>query len=188
MIRMKRKFKRIIGAIALVLVAVSLCAVLGNLSGGFQKPFSEWQLREVNEDNLYQSFEFADEDGVFANGKDGVTAKLDANNVLHVTGVADDDLEIIIGTCVLEEGTSYVFDSSYSKGSKASVYMTLVDGDGDEIAKSYQGADVISGDTITSDTHVQLVLKIAKGTDLNIKFKPVLCEGTVAADLVSFYK
>ena len=182
MSKMKSKTKKWIGAIALVLVAVALSALLGNLTGGFQNGVT---LYEVNDDNLYQSVAFADKDGVFADGAKGVFAELDEDNVIHVKGTAEDALTITIGTYTLKAGTSYVFDSSY-EGSQGSAYMALVSGDTEY--PCYKSATVIPGNSIGSDMQVTLVLKIAKGCELNEKLKPVLCEGTAVADLVTFYK
>jgi hypothetical protein len=187
MFKIKKKFKKLIGAVALILAAVSLCAVVGNLSDGFQTSPKDWKLREVNEKNLYQEMAFAHED-VYADGADGIYAEMDEDHVLHVSGTAEneDGVLINVGTVTLKSGTSYVFDSSFNDGSKGTAYMVL-QVNGVEYA-SYKGEVVIPGNQITSDTQATLVLKIAKDCKLNVKFKPVICEGTSADDLVSFYK
>lgn len=185
MIKIKKKFKKLIGAVALILAAVALCAVVGNLSDGFQTSPEDWKLREVNEENLYQEMVFSKE-GVYADGASGIYAEMNEDHVLHVSGTAEEALEINVGTVTLKSGTSYVFDSSFHDGSKGTAYMVLKV-NGAEYA-CYQGEVLIPGNQISDDVQATLVLKIAEDCKLNVKFKPVICEGVSADDLVSFYK
>ena len=182
-----RKAKKWIAIIAAILVGVSLLVVIGNLSSGFQNGPKDWDLTVVNEDNLYQAFSFADNDGILATGEKGVAAKINEDNVVSVNGEAEGAVEINIGTYTLKANTSYVFDSSY-EGTKGTAYVVLVDASGNDFAACYSGETVIPGNSIGSDMEVTLVMKIADGTDVNAKLKPVLVEGTSANDLVSFYK
>lgn len=188
MFKMKRKTKRFFSVIAVILIAVSLSALLGNMTGGFQDSISEWSPYEVNEENLYQQLDFADDKGVLANGADGITAKLGDDNVIRVSGTAEKDIKIVIGTYTLKQGVSYVLDSSYNEGSRGGMYMCFEKSNGEEYAACYTDEYIISGSSLDSDMTVTLVLKIADGTKVNEKLKPVLCEGIDADDLVKFYK
>lgn len=182
-----RKAKKWIAIIAAILVGVSLLVVIGNLSNGFQNGPEDWDLTVVNEDNLYQSFAFLDTDGVLATGEKGVVAKINEDNVVTVSGEAEGDVEVVIGTYTLKANTTYVFDSSY-EGTKGTAYVVLQDASGQDFAACYSDETVIPGNLIGSDMQVKLVMKIADGTDVNAKLKPVLVKGTSANDLVSFYK
>ena len=190
MSRMKTKTKRWIGAIALVLVAVALCAVLGNLSDGFQKGPSEWKLREVNPDNLYQTMDFADTDGVINDGVNGVTVKLGDDNVIKVNGNSGADQAISIGTVTLKANTAYVFSSSMgSTSSKQTMYLSLNNTAGNELWAAYTTSVVIPATAITTDMIVTLTLNIAEDVDVdNVSLRPVICVGESADDLIGFYK
>ena len=186
---MKRSIKNKIFVIVAILIAGVLLVALGNVTGGFQNLHpDDWVLREVNPDNLYHSLTFADTDGVIANGADGITVELGECNELRVTGTAEGAQSINVGTYTLKANTSYVFDSSLTNGTKGTVYMTLVNTAGQEIANaaSYNGAVVIA--PLATDTVVTVALKIADEFEVNKTLKPILCEGVSASDAVSFYK
>lgn len=187
---MKKTTKRFIAVIAIVLVACAGIILVGNLSKGFQNlnP-AKWELREVNDENLYQAMTFVDDDGFLAKGENGLTVEMDEDNVINVKGTAEQDDVILVGTYKLEAGKSYVFDSNI-KGSKGSVYLRLTNAANDEEIKScYNTSVVIPGDAISSDVTVRLEIVVAEDTTLNnLKIKPVLCIGDAADELVGFYK
>lgn len=186
---MRFKTKRWIGAIAVVLVAVALCAVLGNISEGFQIGPSDWKLRKVNADNLYQSMTFQDTNGVLENGENGITVKLLEDNVIDVNGTAGTDLTVKIASTTLKKNTAYVFDGSLNDGSNQTMYVTLETSTGTVVTKSYTGEVVIPASAVTADTEVYLTLHIAKDTAANhVKLRPILCEGADTDDAVAFYK
>ena len=185
---MKRTTKLLITVVAIVLIACAGIILIGNLSKGFQNlnP-TEWELHEVNKDNLYQAMAFADENGVLADGEHGVTATIDDDHVIKVTGTAVNDFDMLIGTYTLKANTSYVLDSSFN-GNKGNVYMVLMDGD--TVFKSvYNSTVVISASDMPADRTVTLKLLFVEGASIdNAKIRPVLCVGTTADDLVDFYK
>lgn len=184
---MRVKNKLMIKVVAIVLIACAGVVLLGNITGGFQnmKP-SEWQLREVNKDNLYQDLTFADTDGTLEDGADGIAVTLEKNNVLKVNGTAEADKEIMVGTTTLKAG-SYVFDSSLKNGTKGTIYLRVVNTANDEVlASDYSAASVF---TVSADTSVRLEIVVAKNAAIkNLTLEVVLCEGTAASELVSFYK
>ena len=187
--KMTRKFKKIVCAIALVIVAVTVSAVIGHLSGGFQNKPSDWDLQTVNEANLYQSVSFMDENGVILNGADGVAVKLLEDNVLKVSGTAEKEFTQVIGTVTLKANTSYVFDSTLPDGSNGTAYMAIATASGEILATCYGEPVVIPASELTADTTVELRLHVANEHKLgSITLKPVLCEGDGTDDLVKFYE
>lgn len=189
--RMKSSTRRWVTILAVVLVSVTLAGVLGHITGGFENLFqpSKWVIRAVNENNLYQSLDFADEKGVISDGADGITVSLNDDHVIKVSGVSEAAQAHVIGTYTLKANTSYVFDSSLSNGTKGTIYMAvrMVD-DGEELVASYTGPAVISASKLTADTEVEIVVYIADKVSLrNVNLKPILCTGKTADDLVSFY-
>ena len=188
---MKRSTKTKIFVIVAILIAGVLLVALGNVTGGFQNLHpDDWVFREIHEDNLCHSLDFADADGVIANGADGIAVELGEFNELRVTGIAEGAQSIDIGTYTLKANTAYVFDSSLDDGTKGTVYMVLCNESGDELpnAASYNGAVVIPASALSSDVTVKVVLKIADDIKVNQTLKPVLCEGASVSDIVSFYK
>lgn len=174
-------------AIALVLIAVTLTSVLVRVSDGFDKKFSDWSFKELNEDNLYQSLSFADTDGVFASGEDGITVELLEDNVLKVKGEAESTKTYTIGSITLKQGQSYVFDSGLKNGTKGTVYMSIRETSTDSVlASSYSGPVVVSAQD--SDTAVTIELTVVKDTSLNLSVKPVFCIGNKTDDIVNYYK
>lgn len=190
MSRMKTKTKRWIGAIALVLAAVALCAVLGNLSDGFQKGPSEWKLREVNPDNLYQTVAFAATDGVIMMGDAGVTVELVEDNVIKVNGNVAEDKAVTLGVITLKKGCKYIFSTSLGKTSAPeTVYLSLNNSQGETICKAYGASVLIDATAWETDMSLSLVMNLKAGTDVNnISLRPVICVGESADDLISFYK
>ena len=185
--RVKRLRFNWLTAVALVLVAVTVTALIGNLSGGFQNGVSDWKLREVNEDNLYQSLTFGDTNDVWASGEYGISVKLKDDNVIKVSGTAQDDLEYNIGSIPLKAGTTYVFDGSLKDGSNGTAYLRIVDENGGTLATSYQGPVLITPDKLTQDTNAVIWLYIMDETELNVTLRPVLCEGASIDDVIDFY-
>ena len=183
--RVKRLKFNWLTAVALVLVAVTVTALIGNLSGGFQKGVSDWKLREVNEDNLYQSLTFLDDDGVFASGENGISAKLDDDNVIKVSGTADADSDIEIGKITLKAGTSYVFESSLRDASNKTVYMSVVKASDKSVIKSSYESPILT--SVSEDTEVIIVLTIKAETKVNATLRPVLCKATSVDDVIDFY-
>ena len=187
--RVKRLKFNWLTAVALVLVAVTLTALIGNLSGGFQKGVKDWSVREVNKDNLYQSLTFADNDGVWASGEDGISVDLKDDNVIKVRGTSQKDLDYTIGSITLKAGTSYVFDSSLNDGSNGTIYMSVVNqSTGASIASSYRAPVLIRGNDITADTEVFIRLTIKDDTDVNVTLRPILCVASSVDDVIDFYK
>ena len=188
--RVKSSTKMKIWIVAALLIACAGLILLGNVSKGFQNMNpSDWNIVEVNEDNLYQAFAFVDDEGYLAKGENGLTVKLDDENVIEVDGAAEIDQTILVGTYTLKAGTSYVFDSGF-KGSKGTIYLRLTDStNGAEVKSCYNSAVVLSGNEIADDVIVNLEIVVAEGTDVNnLTIEPVLCVGSVTDDLVDFYK
>ena len=172
--RMKAKTKRWVTLIAVALACLTIGAIFGNA----------FDLHKPNEDNLWQEMTFNATDGVILDGADGVTAKLTEDNELKVNGYAETAQEVLVGSYTLEANTSYVFDSSLNDGSNKTVYM-VVKANGSVIAKSYTGPVVISART--TDTQISVYLMIAEDVNVSTTLRPILCEGAVLDDLVSFY-
>ena len=193
--KMKKRLttKAVLGiCIAAILLVGLLIVLIGNLSQGFQDMNPEnWDIRVVNEDNLYQDLDFKDADGTLqdANGIYGITVTLTEDNELKVNGTAEGDQRIVVGAITLKAGTSYIFDSSFNNGSRGSMYMALENEAGNAIAESYVNAVVIDGETVlTEDTVVYVVLHIADDTSVaNVTLRPIICEGNDVDNIVSFY-
>ena len=193
---MKKRFRLTTkGVLCICLAAILLVGVLvvlvGNLSKGFQDMDpNNWEIRTVNEDNLYQQAEFLETNGILdqANGIEGITVKVTEDNELKVNGTAEGDQRIVVGSFTLKAGTSYIFDSSYKTGSRGTMYMTIENEAGQALAESYVNADVIDGTSITEDTVVYVVLHIADDTSIdNVTLRPILCEGNDVDNIVTFY-
>ena len=185
----KPKTKKLLLIVVSVMAGLLALAFLGNVTGGFANVFKpdKWTFREPNTDNLWQSVDFAaDDDGVIAEGADGVTVELTEDNEIKVKGTAEVAQTIELGKVVLNPHTAYVFDSSLSDGSNKTMYMVIKNGD-TEIISSYSGAKVIAADTFTEATEVTISLVIAEGFVANRTLKPILCTGANVADAVDFY-
>ena len=189
--RMKSSTKMKLWVVVALLIVSAVLILVGNVSQGFQNMnVDEWELRRVNEENLYQSLAFADTDGKLENGGDGITVTLDEDNVLKVNGTAEVDKTILVGTTTLKAGTSYVFGSNLKNGTNKTIYLRIVNAANDAVlARNYNAASVIDGDTLAADTAVKLEIVIAEETSLNnLSLEVVLGEGESVDDLVSFYK
>ena len=129
---MRSSTKTKIFVVVAVLLAGILLVAFGKITGGFQNLSpDEWVFREVNEDNLFQTVAFGDVDGTIENGANGVTVKLTEDNALKIEGTAETDLSITIGTFTAEADTTYVFDTSLSKSTNGTIYITVGYGFGD---------------------------------------------------------
>lgn len=185
---MSRKTKNMIKMVACVMAAVFGIVLLGNITSGFQNlnP-ADWELRSVNEANLYQQMAFAEEDGVFADGADGITVKLNEDdNSLKIDGCAEIDKAIAIGSVTLKANTDYLFDASLNNGTNKTVYAQLVDAEGTVIAKSYTGPVVIAALAEETDVTLQIVVK-ADTSLRRLTLKPIICEGNDVDNIIGYY-
>ena len=183
------KAKKILAVVGIVLASVMLCAVLGNISGGFEnilKP-DKWTFRTVNEDNIYQSFTFGAVDGVINDGENGITVKLEEYNVLKVKGTSEGKQAIIIASGTLKADTAYVFDSSLDDGSAKTIYMTVENTDGEVIAASYTGPVKVPVQTADTTVYIKLHVEAEHEIKGTLTLKPVICVGESADDLVKFF-
>ncbi len=186
--KMKNKTKKIIKFVLLALAGIALFAAVANVSSGFDNMNpKDWKLRTVNEDNLYQQMAFADNKGVFENGADGLTVKLDEEtNAITLSGSPEMDKNVMIGTLKLKANTSYVFDGDLSNGTNKTVYMYLTNNSTGEIIKSYNGPVEISA--LSQDTEFTLSVFVAKDNSIRKTLKPIICVGENVDDVVGFYK
>ncbi|MBQ8356220.1 MAG: hypothetical protein IJX39_00265 [Clostridia bacterium] len=182
---MSKTVKRLLGVLGVLLVGVLLTVLVSNLLG-----IAEWNVKEVNEDNLYQSLTFADANGVIASGEDGISVKLDEeDNTIKVKGTAGADVTYLIGTTTLKAGTSYIFDGSLEEGSNQTIYVSVVNkSTGEVIKSSYRDAVLISADSITADTEVKIEITIKADTTVNETLEIILCEGNDVDEIVNYFK
>ena len=183
--RLKPRTRRWLSILAVILASVTICGFIVSISDGgenFFKP-SEWVFREVNENNLYQTMTFANEDGKYADGADGVTVKLDDQNRIKVNGVAEKALKVQIGTITLNANTSYIF-GGMEDGSNKTMYLSLNKEDGTEFAKCYNSATVVKPDTTVT---LYLTLNIAEDHSASDVLEPIVCIGSDVEDIVNYY-
>ena len=156
--RVKNNVKVIAITLSIVMLLMGLLVVLIKVSDGFQMGFEDWKLRQVNEDNLWQSMSFAaDDEGLLASGENGVTVKLTEDNVLKINGTAEQDMEILVGMVTLKANTSYVFDSDFA-GSGKTMYVELEDSaNGTTLVNIFNASKVVKPST---DTVVKVVIHI----------------------------
>ena len=179
MFRMKKKMQRILILVGSILLTVLAVVGLSKATG-----VAEWNFREPNPDNLYSQISLNPDikDGIVADGEKGVLIELDDDNRIKINGTADEDVTYAIGTVTLPAGT-YVFDSDINNGSKGSVYMSLMNGES-VVAEGYRGEVVF---TLATECTVTVTVTIKGETDVNKTLEPVICKGTSADDLVSFW-
>lgn len=177
----KRKAKRCAGVIGIVLAAVALCALLGNLSNGFQNlnP-TEWEISLRNENNIVpldgMKDKYKSDFGVTVTQKDGVLT-LSGENKSTLNGeIAIATFTLPAGEYTFTTGKGGVNDNTDSYGyemrlkSDSSVVQTADKGDSFEIS---------------TDTEVTLVVVVAAGKEVDgVKLYPSIVQGDQA---VSYY-
>lgn len=177
---MSRKTKRIITYIGVILIAVAVCSFVGKISGGFQKDFDEWQLKERNEANLLSGTSFEE----YNNG-DGITLKAKKDGTVVIDGtylgkseniiVPIESVNLGVGTYTLSgapKGGNYTYyiRAEYKDGSSSSVYAI---GDFSNTATF----------TLTSAQSVNISIVIFPGVEFNnVNVRPVLVVGNEAGE------
>lgn len=157
------------GVLILLLVSLVGFGLIINWTNGLQ----EFDMsRPLNEDNLYNADLLELESG---NPGDGVTISVNDNGSFKVKGKADSDISYPIAEITLDKGTYTI--TALEGASKGGAYVMTT------IAGTVVYAD-FTGNTFTvdSETTVNLVLKIAEGTEINATVYPVIVEGDEAAD------
>ncbi len=174
----KRKTKKVLSGILAVGVIIGALAFLGNVSHGFENlnP-KDWEIQQVNEENLIKVENYTIEQGVYNPGTGiSVDVKKDGTFIVDGEHGGSEDLNIEIGTVELKAGT-YTFKSGYKGAGVYKAYLKLVTDDG------YKKADFENPIEITADTTAKIVLVICPEAELNnARFQPTLAEGTEAID------
>ena len=187
--RMKTSTKIILACIACIAVAALLVVMLGKVTQGFQNwETDEWRLLQNNPDNLYHSLDFTAENGVIADGSNGISAKLDdENHSVRISGTAEADGSYLIGTTTLKANTTYVFDGGMDNGTKKTAYVSVINASTDEvIATSYTGPVLIND--ITADIEIKIMVTVMEEASVNATLRPILCVGATVDDMVAYYK
>ena len=189
MFKMNIRTRNILITIGIVAVAALLIVMLGKVTVGFQNwETDEWSLLQNNPDNLYHSLNFTAENGVIADGSNGISVKLDdENHSVRISGTAEADGSYLIGTTVLKANTTYVFDGGMDNGTKKTAYVSVINASTDEvIATSYTGPVLIKD--ITADTEIKIMVTVMEEASLNLTIRPFLCVGSTIDDVVSYFK
>ena len=184
---MSKRTKKLLVCVAAFMAVVFTVALLAKATANFENLFSpgDWSIQELNEDNLYQTLKLSADvkNGMIADGAKGIMIEIDDNNVIKIDGTADENVTYTVGTVTLAAGT-YVFDSDLTKGSKGTVYVSLMNGDA-EVACSYRGEVVF---TLATESTLTMTVTVTAETEVEQTLKPVICVGAEADDLVSYYK
>lgn len=181
MAKIKSKTKRIVGIIAGGLALVVALSFVGDFSNGFQNlnP-KDWEIQQVNEENLIKVENYTIEQGLYNPGT-GITVDVKKDGTFIVDGEhgGSEDLNIEIGTVDLTAGT-YTFKSGYKKAGVYKAYLKLVTDSG--VVK----ADFDNPVEIEANTSAKIVLVVCPEAELNnARFAPTLAEGT---DAIDFYE
>ena len=186
---MKFKTKMILITVAIVAVFALGIVALGKVTVGFQNwNTDEWRLLQNNPDNLYHSLNFTAENGIVADGSNGISVKVDEDNhSVRISGTAEADGSYLIGTTTLKANTSYVFDGGMDNGTAKTAYVSVINASTDEvIITSYNGPVLIKD--ITADTEIKIMVTVKEEAALNLIIRPVLCVGSTVDDVVNYYK
>ncbi len=171
---MKSKTKKWLGAIAIVLVSVTLCGVLGSAFGLFTKDLSEVTLREHNEANLLSYHERFED----YNEGDGITATLKKDGRISLKGEnkLTGDIVIPLEDVTLSAGTYSIWGAPNGGNKSYHIAVTYTDADG---ATQTSISDFKNNTiTLTSQQTVSVKLVVCPDTTVYATIAPVLCEGT----------
>lgn len=171
----KRKLKKWGGIVGIILAAVALCALVGNLSDGFKNVNpKDWDISLRNDANIIpvddMEKEYATDVGISIEQKNGV---------LTLSGKNKDtsNVTVDIATFTLPAG-QYMFgtgaDGRNKSASPMSYYMKLVNGSGALVSAS----DATTPFQVSEDMEVTLQLIVAAGEDVDdVKLYPAVVEG-----------
>ena len=177
-LKLKRKTKNLIGWIAGGLALVVALSFVGNFSGGFQNLNPrDWEIQQVNEDNLIKVENYTIEQGEYKTGTGIIVdVKKDGTFILDGEHGGSEDLNIEIGTVELAAGT-YTFESGYKKAGLYNAYLQLVTDSG------VINADFDNPVEIEAETTAKLVLVVCPEKEFNnARFAPTLALGDEAID------
>lgn len=186
---MSKKMKYFLITVAIVAVFALGIVALGKVTVGFQNwNTDEWSLLQNNPDNLYHSLNFSAENGIVADGSNGISVKVDEDNhSVRISGTAEADGSYLIGTTTLKANTTYVFDGGMDNGTSKTACVSVINASTDEVIKSSYTGPVLISD-IVADTEIKIMVTVMEEASLNITIRPVLCVGSTVDDVVNYYK
>ena len=172
----KKRFRikgRTIGIILIcVLLSVGLCAVFGAITKGFQ----DFDVREVNPDNLLKVESYVE--GLDAEREDGLTVTVDDDGVIKLSGKnkTEEAVQIVVQEVTLEVG-KYTISSGSKNTDEETCFISVVNGEETIIADTEKDSTFT---ITTNDTTVTVYITVNAGETVDLTFKPVLVEGSEA--------
>ena len=170
-------FKRNKGKIALlclavILLAVGLCAIIGRVTKGFQ----DFDVREINPDNLLKAESYTE--GLDAEREDGLKVTVNDDGVITVSGKnkTEEAIQIAVQEVTLEVG-KYTLSSGSKETDEDTCFMSIVNGEETVIADTEDDSTII---ITANDTVCTVYITVNAGENVDITFKPVLVEGSEA--------
>ena len=173
---MRRKFKTK-GIISLI-VAVLVIAAISSLAV-FTDGFTEWDIRDVNPDNLIKVDDYSST--LDAKRTDGLKVDFDEDGVITVDGKNSGatDIKIEVATITLAKG-QYTFSTSARGADDKTYYMSLETTDLKIMADDGEDSTFI----VDTETEFVIYIVVCAGEEIDTTFKPVLVTGD---DEGSFY-
>ncbi len=169
---LKTNTKIIIASVAVFLVAVTVCAFLGNISDGFTN-WEDATLVERNSSNLLtgEFDDFNDGNGVKA------TVRKDGSIILSGENLTSFNLVIPVETVNLSAGTYTL--SGAPKGSNLSYHISAKYTDGSGATKTAISDFSNKTFTIVGQQNVEISIVVTSKTSVdNVVLRPVLVKGT----------
>lgn len=175
------KKKNIGKTIGIIMVVVLMCTCILGVVGKVTKGFTDFELREPNEDNLIQVDNYSTtlED----KRDDGLSIEVNEDGVIAITGEnkTESDVEIVICDVTLK-ADEYTFTAN-AKGVDDKTYFIKAVDTVNDITVIVDSADSETFDVETEGTY-SIIIVVCAGEEINTTFKPVLNEGD---ETIPFY-
>ncbi|MBO5356479.1 MAG: hypothetical protein J6A95_01805 [Clostridia bacterium] len=179
---MKKSTKTIIGIVAIcVLLCSAILGVVAKVTDGFQ----DWEMREVNEDNLINVDNYVSTlDGY---KQDGLKVTVNDDGVIAVTGEnkAETDVEIEVCSVTLK-ADEYTLSCEAKGIDDKTYYLIARTGEGDTATTIT--VDSSKGETfkVESEATYTIYIVVCDGEEIDTTFKPVLVDDDEAGEFYVF--
>lgn len=176
----KKNLKNTLGIIVIcILASVCILGVVGKVTDGFQ----DFEIREVNEDNLINVDNYA----ITLEDKrtDGLKVEVNDDGVIAITGKNETDSDVEIEVCsVTLKADEYTLSCEARGIDDKTYYLVARTGTGDDIEEIVIKNDKSKTFEVKTETTFTIYIVVCDGEKVDTTFKPVLVEGK---EVGSFY-
>ncbi len=178
----KKNLGKTLGLIAIcVLLSVAVVGIIAGVTDGFQ----DFEMREVNEDNLINVDNYVTtlED----KRTDGLKVKVNDDGVIAITGENETEADVEIEVCsVTLKADEYTLSCEAKGIDDKTYYLVARTGEGENAKEIVVDSDKGETFKVEAETTYTIYIVVCEGEEIDTTFKPVLVDDDEAGDFYVF--